>query len=315
MKPDIGLPIYRPELGLPKPEHRGTQLVSHTFEATFLPSLLAVSRQHGLKLASVMHAALLVAVYQSMDVIPGPEDIFRSGSVLDLRNGWMAPPYSNRKEYVNIATSSLPILVPCALFSKPNSFWEIAGFIATIWAVVSNMKGIAKTMEAGAKAVVEASDKKEYVVALEQTQLANTSHRAIRSSGSSYPKTCPYVVSDPPGSQILSKTFPIANSSSLQLVLESYQMATDQIQAFWCVSPSQPRAKPRPRCEHSDLFTWMSSSGRAHSWDNKLTLCLVFNAIRNPKGKIQGVLDKWAGILEAVCKEHENNMKSHKSQL
>lgn len=160
MQPDIGLPIYRPELGPPKPEHRGTQLVSHTFEASFLPRLLAASRKHGLKLASVMHAGLLVAVYQSMDVVPGGEDIFRSGSVLDLRNGWMLPPYSDRKEFVNIATSSLPILVPCALFNRPDPFWEIARFIAKVWAGVSNMKGIAKTMEAGAKAVVEASESK-----------------------------------------------------------------------------------------------------------------------------------------------------------
>lgn len=157
-QPDIGLPIHRPELGGPKAEHRGTQLVAHTFEPSFLPRLLTVSRQYKLKLASVMHAALLVAVHQSMDMVPGPDDLFRSGSVLDLRNGWMLPPYSERKAFVNIATSSLPIVVPCALFSQPKSFWEIARFIANIWAGVSNMKGIAKTMEAGAKAVVEASE-------------------------------------------------------------------------------------------------------------------------------------------------------------
>lgn len=105
----------------------------------------------------MLHAALLVAVRQSMDIEPTSEDVFRSGSVLDLRNGWMLSPYSDRKEFVNIATSSLPIIVPCALFNQPNSFWEVAGFIAKIWAGVSGMKGIAKTMEAGAKAVVEAS--------------------------------------------------------------------------------------------------------------------------------------------------------------
>ncbi|KAF8853973.1 hypothetical protein BDZ45DRAFT_806236 [Acephala macrosclerotiorum] len=263
-KPDTGLPIYRPKLGPPKPEHRGTQLVSHTFEASFLPRLLAVSRKHELKLASVMHAGLLMAVYQSMDIAPGAEDIFRSGSVLDLRNGWMLQPYSDRKEFVNIATSSLPILVPCALFNKPDPFWEIARFIAKIWAGVSSMKGIAKTMEAGAKAVVEASENKA----------------GIANIGPSYPKTCPYFVSDPPGSQILNKTFPITNSGGLQLILESYQMATDQIQAF--------------------------CSGRAHSWDDKLTLCLVFNAVRNPKEKIQAVLDKWIRTLETICEDNEN---------
>ena len=102
-----------------------------------------------------------MAVHQSMDMAPSLDDVFRSGSVLDLRNGWMLPQYSERKEFVNIATSSLPIIVPCALFSQPNSFWKIARFIAKIWAGVSNMKGIAKTMEAGAKAVVEASENNE----------------------------------------------------------------------------------------------------------------------------------------------------------
>ncbi|KUJ07392.1 uncharacterized protein LY89DRAFT_743015 [Mollisia scopiformis] len=272
-KPDIGLPIYRPELGPPKSEHRGTQLVSHTFEAAFLPRLLDASRQHGLKLASVMHAALLTAVHQSTDVEPGPEDVFRSGSVLDLRNGWMSQPYSNRRVFVNIATSSLPIVVPCALFKDPSSFWEVARFIAKVWAGVSSMKGIARTMEAGAKAVVEASENKS----------------AVLNAGPTYPKTCPYFVSDPPGSQILSKTFSIAGTEDLSLVLESYQMATDQIQSF--------------------------CSGRAHSWDDKLTLCLVFNAVRNPAEKIQAVLGKWVETLQTVCEQHERGLRKSSSRL
>lgn len=55
----------------------------------------------------------------------------------------------------------------------------------------------------------------------------------VLNTGPSYPKTCPYFVSDPPGSQILSKTFEFTDIEDLQLVLESYQMATDQIQSFW----------------------------------------------------------------------------------
>lgn len=307
IKPDIGLPIYRPELGAPKAEHRGTQLVAHTFDPGFLPRLLTVSRQHKLKLASVMHAALLVAVHQSMDMTPSPEDVFRSGSVLDLRNGWMLPPYSELKEFVNIATSSLPIIVPCALFNQPNSFWGIAKFIAKIWAGVSNMRGIANAMEAGAKAVVEASENEEWVDTLVKGNQADVHHSPLLDAGPSYPKTCPYFVSDPPGSQILSKTFDIVDSEDLQLVLESYQMATDQIQSFWYVS----RSKKKRACQSQTLLILTPfSSGRAHSWDDKLTLCLVFNGVRNPEEKIQAVLDKWASVLETVCEEHEKGSRS-----
>lgn len=47
----------------------------------------------------------------------------------------------------------------------------------------------------------------------------------------SKPRTCPYFVSDPPGSQILSSTFPVSGFPGLLLALESYQLATDQTQA------------------------------------------------------------------------------------
>lgn len=45
------------------------------------------------------------------------------------------------------------------------------------------------------------------------------------------PRTCPYFVSDPPGSQIMDSSFPFAGDDEMTLVLESYQMATDQNQA------------------------------------------------------------------------------------
>jgi hypothetical protein len=45
------------------------------------------------------------------------------------------------------------------------------------------------------------------------------------------PRTCPYFVSDPPGSQIMDSSFPFAGDDAMSLVLESYQMATDQNQA------------------------------------------------------------------------------------
>lgn len=61
------------------------------------------------------------------------------------------------------------------------------------------------------------------------------------------------------------------------MVLENYQLATDQSQAV--------------------------VSARSHSWNDKLTLCLVFNAIRNPKDKMQEFLDRWVDVVEGICEE------------
>jgi hypothetical protein len=47
------------------------------------------------------------------------------------------------------------------------------------------------------------------------------------------------------------------------------------------------------------------SSARAHSWNGLLTLCLVFNAVRNPKDKMHEFLDKWAATVTAVYEESD----------
>jgi hypothetical protein len=41
------------------------------------------------KLAAVLHAALLQTVHELSDDVPGSDDLYKSGSALDLRNGWM----------------------------------------------------------------------------------------------------------------------------------------------------------------------------------------------------------------------------------
>jgi hypothetical protein len=66
----------------------------------------------------------------------------------------------------------------------------------------------------------------------------------------------------------------------MEIVLESYQLATDQSQAV--------------------------VSARSHSWNDKLTLCLVFNAMRNPKEKMQEFLDAWVGLMEGICEGKYN---------
>jgi hypothetical protein len=49
------------------------------------------------------------------------------------------------------------------------------------------------------------------------------------------PRTCPYFVSDPPGSHLLGFSFPVSEFNDFELVLDSYQLATDQNQAVMYV--------------------------------------------------------------------------------
>lgn len=42
-------------------------------------------------------------------------------------------------------------------------------------------------------------------------------------------------------------------------------------------------------------------SARSHSWNGKLTLCLVYNAARNPSDKMDEFLEKWKAIVGSVC--------------
>ncbi|PVH72222.1 hypothetical protein DL98DRAFT_611570 [Cadophora sp. DSE1049] len=163
---DIGLPLYKPEIGSPGPSNKGTKLVSHTFEPEFLPALLAIGRTHGVKLAAMLHAALLQAVYKITDTIPGPDDIFGSRSAIDLRNGWMPLPYGEKRQYVNSAIVIQPIEVPCHLFSQRNGFWEAAEFIAKLWNGARKRKGMVATIELEAAAFLEAKKKQRHVAVL-----------------------------------------------------------------------------------------------------------------------------------------------------
>ena len=154
-KPDIGLPVYRPDIHAPTPELRGTQLVAHTFPSTFLPALLNVGRKHGVKLTSVLHASLLKAIYDSSDSKPADDDLYKSGSAMDLRNGYMYPEYCEKKKYVNSAVAIQPMDVPCSLFMDEKSeFWKAAEYIRDEWAGIQKKRGIAKATERDAKGFI-----------------------------------------------------------------------------------------------------------------------------------------------------------------
>lgn len=115
------------------------------------------------RLAAILHAALLQAVHVTTDSIPGPDDFYRSRSALDLRNGWMQPPYSEKRQYVNSAFVIHPIEIPCNLYNQENGFWKAATYISNLWSIVKKKKGMVATMEAEAAAVVESREKQKYV--------------------------------------------------------------------------------------------------------------------------------------------------------
>lgn len=152
-KPDIGLPVYRPDIHAPTLELRGSQLVTHTFPAIFLPKLLAVGRAHGVKLTSVLHASLLKAIYDSSETKPLADDLYKSGSAMDLRNGYMYPEYCEKRKYVNSAVAIQPMDVPCELFFD-GGFWRAAEYVRDEWGAIQRKRGIAKVTERDAKGFI-----------------------------------------------------------------------------------------------------------------------------------------------------------------
>lgn len=158
---DIGLPVYRPDILAPKLEHKGTLFVSHTFEdSNFLPQLQSAGRKHGVKLTGLLHAAMLNAIHNLLDPKPGPEDVFYSGSPMDLRNGHLIPEYCDRAKYVNMAIAIQPIKVPCSMFetveANKHGLWEAAACISNQWETIKLKKEIARTAESDAKTLIEA---------------------------------------------------------------------------------------------------------------------------------------------------------------
>jgi hypothetical protein len=233
IQPDIGLPVYRPDLGAPKPEYRGTRLVSHTFNRAFLPRLLTAGRGHKVKLAGLLHAALLKAVHETTDGNPTASDFYKSGSALDLRNGWLVDPFGEREKYVNSAIAIHPIEVPCQLFIEHESIWEAARFIGEIWNTIREKKGMAEQVEADAGAFLKNLGLRRYtpdkLLKKRYIDCFNSSSAPIVPAGK--PRTCPYFVSDPPGSHLLRGVYPVSGYDNLRFLLNSYQLATDQSQA------------------------------------------------------------------------------------
>ena len=102
---------------------------------------------------------MLKALYEMNDVKPGPEDIFNSGSPMDLRNGYLLPEYCDRTRFVNSAVAIQPMKIPCKLFqtdeSNKEGFWGVAQCISKQWEAVKTKKGLARTADADAKVLIE----------------------------------------------------------------------------------------------------------------------------------------------------------------
>ncbi|KAH9222940.1 hypothetical protein DL95DRAFT_453741 [Leptodontidium sp. 2 PMI_412] len=166
------------------------------------------------RLNAILHAALFQAVHETTDTVPGLEDFYKSRSAIDLRNGWLPPPYNEKIYYVNSAFVIYPIEVLYNLFDRKDDLWEVITFIANLWKATKIQKAIVVAMKAGAAAFIESRSKQN------------------SAPPPGKPKTYPYFVSDPLGSHLLDSDFPVSGYKNLQFVLESYQLATNQSQAI-----------------------------------------------------------------------------------
>lgn len=103
---------------------------------------------------------MLNAMYELSDCKPSSEDMYFSGSPMDLRNGHLMPEYCERTTYVNMAVAIQPIKVPCNLFQGTeganDGLWKGAACISDQWQEIKAKKDIAKTVESNAKALIEA---------------------------------------------------------------------------------------------------------------------------------------------------------------
>jgi hypothetical protein len=164
LKSDIGLPVYRPDIVVPKPEHRSTLIVTHTFEKEdFLSQVRAKGRRHEVKLTAMLQAALLLAVYDMADPKSGSRECYRSSSVMDLRNGELMSPYGERNKYVNNAVVLHTFEVPCDLLKTEGNiedFWKVATLLSDKWTLAKKQKDMATFTEATAKLFVESVNNK-----------------------------------------------------------------------------------------------------------------------------------------------------------
>ncbi|KAJ5743528.1 hypothetical protein N7533_010630 [Penicillium manginii] len=147
-RPDIGLPLYRPDILTAMKENQGSSFLTHTFDSdSFLPDLLDRCRKHYVKLTALLQAALFKAVYDFAESPPTYTEKYTSLAAIDLRNnGRMKQPFGDRNRYPFNAIVSEVIDIPCRLFSSnmdTSQFWKVAAHINTQYTAVSKSKGLA----------------------------------------------------------------------------------------------------------------------------------------------------------------------------
>lgn len=152
LQPDIGLPLYRPDILDVKAENRGSSVLIHTFEdEKFLPALLKACRQHSNKLTGVLQAALFQAVYEIAEIKPDSAKKYTCLAATDLRNnGRMIPPFNERNKYVSVCVASKIIDVSCSLLEDnkdDQGFWRLAAHIGAQYFQFSQSKGLAFTSD------------------------------------------------------------------------------------------------------------------------------------------------------------------------
>ena len=151
LKPSAGLPLYRPDVLVPKPENRGTAFLTYTFDRQdFLQRVLQQSRSYGVKLTAVLQSALYLAVYEFADAKPHSSYDYISTIAIDLRNNQMVAPYSMRNYYSFNAIAGDDIRVRADLLreaSESAGFWKLVASLASQFASITRKTGLARKQD------------------------------------------------------------------------------------------------------------------------------------------------------------------------
>lgn len=192
LQPDIGLPLYRPSILNASRSTRGSAVISHTFTSpSFLPSLLSLSRSHGMTITHLIAAALAVVVHSinvaasASEVIqglrPSPTEKYVYAPAVDPRNGRIRAPYCDPNVYVFNTTGVHIFDIPVSLFDEGQDqygcvyenerdenvvFWRVARRVKESYDDLKTKKGLIGNGHLWLSKFVEMAKKQGYVAVL-----------------------------------------------------------------------------------------------------------------------------------------------------
>lgn len=127
-------------------------MVTHTFKgAGFLNGLLAAARANEVKLAAIVQAALVLALYD--EVKPTEEAACTVLSGFDLRARNLNEPWGQRNKFVGAAVglemmaTPTSILADAATVASSHHFWVVARHVHAAWVSVAQRQDVAAANE------------------------------------------------------------------------------------------------------------------------------------------------------------------------